>query len=293
METEPAVIAARSEKQAMDWSLVLVSQGIESSIEPPDEQHGWRLLVPPVELRRALWTIHQYRTENQPRPWLQTLPWTGLVFDGRSLLWGLLLASFFVLSETRLPGLRAAGVMDNAAVWSGEWWRLFTAVCLHGDAAHLVANATTGFVLLGLAMGGFGPGLGLLGSFLAGAGGNLAGLLVYPPQHRGLGASGMVLGALGMLTAQWLVFWRAGQPARQLIGRGVFAGSLLMVLLGFNPATDVVAHVGGFLAGGCVGALLALFGLRFTQETAPNRLAELACGGLVLGCWWLALRAAG
>ena len=44
-----ACIRAHSERQAMDWSLVLASQGIEAVIERHPDTGVWRLWVAPEE----------------------------------------------------------------------------------------------------------------------------------------------------------------------------------------------------------------------------------------------------
>ena len=290
METSAAIIHARSERQAMDWSLVLASQGIETVIDRGEEGRDWQLLVHTLDHQRALAAIHLYRAENRGQIWRRKLPGTGLVFDARCIPWFFLLVILFAMSPAQGGGLRTAGLMDSEAVRAGEWWRLFTAIMLHADIAHLAANVTTGILLLGLAMGTFGSGLGLLGAYLAGVGGNLAGLLLNPGIHRSLGASGMVTGALGLLAAQSLVMARIGTPARQLALRGLWAGVLLLVLFGFNPATDVLAHVAGFLTGVLLGGVLALLPARVIQLHWVNRLAEMFCAALVVWTWWLALR---
>ncbi len=82
-----ATIPARSERQAMDWSLVLVSQGIDTRIERPEQDAGWRLVVDLPDHQRALAAIRQYRLENRRRPWVHELSWSGLIFDWRTLLW--------------------------------------------------------------------------------------------------------------------------------------------------------------------------------------------------------------
>ena len=292
MEPTAAIIRARSERQAMDWSLVLVSQGIETRIERGEENRGWQLVVDPPDHERALLAIRHYRAENRGRAWLQELPWTGLIFDWRSVAWFVLPVILLVLSETRFPHLRASGVMDSDAVRSGEWWRLFTAITLHQDLGHLAANVTTGVVLLGLAMGSFGSGFGLLGAYLAGVGGNLAGLFLYAGPHRGLGASGMVMGALGLLTVQSLALLRIGLPPRQLLLRGLLGGLLLLILLGLDPSanTDVIAHVAGFATGGLLGGFLVLLPPALARSAWANQAAELVCGALMVFTWWLALR---
>src|SRR5207249_12298676 len=165
------------------------------------------------------------------------------------------------------------GMMDNAAVGAGEWWRPFTATLLHADIAHLAANATTGILILGLAMGFYGAEVCLLATYLAGVAGNLAGFMIYGGLHRGLGASGMVMGALGLLAVQSLFLWRESRSTAEFIKRGVLAGVLLLVLLGLNPASDVIAHLGGFVTGCLFGVVLAFLGPEILRVGNANRVA--------------------
>jgi len=295
MQPAFATIPVGTERQAMDWSLVLVSQGIEATIERDIEANVWQLVVNAPDYSRAVQAIRQYKAENPNRVWRQELPWTGLIFDWRSVLPMVFLVFLFVLEATRHADFTRAGMMDNKAVHQGQWWRLFTAVTLHGDVAHLTANATTGLLLLGLAMGACGPGVGLLASFLAGVGGNVAGFIFYSAAHRGLGASGMVMGALGLLAAQSFTLLRHGLTPRQLAARGVLSGCLLLVLLGFSPArnVDVLAHVGGFGTGLGLGAGLAFCPPSLPQQLGVQRFSLAACFGLIGVTWWLALRMVG
>jgi membrane associated rhomboid family serine protease len=291
MESPFAIIPARSQQQAMDWSLVLASQSIECTIERDPDTDRWQLLVDAPDYSRALQSIRQYRIENYRPFWRQPLPWTGLIFDWRSVGWFFLIIVIFALDETHSGYLRVVGQMDSQAVWAGQWWRIFTAITLHADLAHLAANVSSGLLLLGLAMGAFGSGNALLGSYLAGAAGNLAGLTFYGNNHRGLGASGMIMGALGLLTVHSLAGWRTGGKPRHLLARALMGGVLLLVLLGTNPNSDITAHVAGFLSGCVIGSVLALLPERLAQAARFSRSAELLCGGLVLVTWWLALRA--
>src|SRR5258706_9926496 len=109
--------------------------------------------------------------------------------------------------------------MDGGAVGAGEWWRLFRAPMLHADLPHLAANVVIGLVFLGLTMAIYGPGLALLAALLAGAGGNMTGLILYDRTYLGLGASGMVMGTLGLLAVHTLAHLRAGLSAGELVVR--------------------------------------------------------------------------
>src|SRR6266550_1467413 len=231
-----ARIPAHSRRQAMDWSLVLASQGIEPILEQSEEA-GWALVVAAHDYETALAAIRQYRLENRRWPWRSPAFKSGFVFDWGSAAWIVLTVVFYWLSDTRAK-LPAAGIMDGAALAQGEWWRLFTATLLHADLGHLATNAVFGLVLIGLAMGQCGTGVGLLAAYLAGAGGNLASWLLHGQEHRGLGASGVVMGALGLLAAQSLPRLKGNPNAVKLVMAGLGGGVMLFVLLGLNPETD-------------------------------------------------------
>lgn len=276
----------------MDWSLVLVSQGIEALIERDAEAGRWLLVIREPDYPRAVDALRRYQAENKTPRWQQTLPVVGMIFDWRAVGCLLFLGLLFALDASGNGRLHDAGLMHNQAVHSGQWWRVFTAVTLHGDVAHLAANLTTGLLMLGLAMGAYGFGVGLLASYLAGAGGFLAGLVLQSESHRSLGASGMVLGALGLLAAQSISLLRQGLTGRQLAMRGVMSGCLLLVLLGFSPQAnvDVLAHVAGFVSGLLIGTALAFMPQRLVQGAWPNRFALVLTLALVLVPWWFALR---
>jgi len=181
------------------------------------------------------------------------------------------------------------GMMNNAALTHGEWWRLFTATWLHADLAHLAMNAVFGFLFLGLVMGRYGPGVGLLAACLAGAGGNLAAGWVHEATMRGLGASGVVMGALGLLTVPSLILPKQQKAnAFRLIAGGLLAGVLIFVMIGVNPETDVVAHFGGFVTGWLLGLVLACVS-RFTRRPRVNLVAGILYALLIIIPWFLAL----
>jgi len=281
-----ARIPARTRRQAMDWSLALASQGVEPVIEQAEDGR-WTLVVAATDYEAAVSTIRQYRLENLRWPWRKPIFKTHTVFDWASLGWLLLIVGVFWLTETRVA-LKDAGIMDTNAVARGEWWRLFTAMGLHADFGHLVTNGAFGVLLLGLAMGRYGTGVGLLAAYLAGVGGNLASWLFYGEGHRSLGASGLVMGALGLVAVQSLALLKRAPHAWRFAVGGVAAGIMLFVLLGLSPGTDVAAHFGGFTAGLALGAMLVA-----AAESARNEIlnftSALLFATLVIWTWLLAL----
>ncbi len=286
-QTETAVLECRSRAQALDWSLVLISQGIEGVIGQRPEDHVWFLEVSGADLARAQESIRAYESENVT-VWRREVKGTGMLFDARAAFWFVALALFHFFDAESAPHLRSLGLMDRDAVLHGEWWRLFTATTLHGDAAHLAANAATGFVFLGLAMGGYGAGFALLLSFFGGALGNIATILLHDSPFRNLGASGFVMASLGLLAAQSVA---VAPDEKRLVrmGRGVIAGAMLVVLLGFSEKSDVVAHVGGFVGGVALGMIaLRLRGLLLKSPLQIS--AAIICIAIVAATWVLALR---
>ncbi len=286
MHSATILIPARSRQQAMDWSLVLVSQGIETAISSPTETEGWGLLVNQEDQDRALAILQQYHLENQSWPWRQEMFRPGLLFDWGCLAWVFLIIVFYWL-QTQYD-IRSFGRVDGSALAAGQWWRLFTAVWLHGDLGHLAANASIGLILLGLVMGCYGTGMGLLAAYVAGALGNLFACLVGPFPHLSLGASGLVMACVGLLAAQSIPMWRKDPRSAKVVIGALLGGVMLFALLGLSPETDVLAHLGGFLAGLVIGIPLS-FDSRLPLRASVNLAAGLVFVVLVVIPWWLAL----
>jgi rhomboid protease GluP len=268
----------------MDWSLVLASQGIDHRLDHA-EATGWTLTVSATDHERALAQIEQYRLENRHWRWRRPVFSPGIFFDWRCTAWVLLVIVFYGASERW--DLRGPGMMTQAALMQGEWWRIFTAMWLHADPAHLAMNAVFGFLFLGLVMGNYGPGVGLLAASLAGAGGNVLSGAIHGPGLHGLGASGVVMGALGLLAFPPLILPRGRSAAVRLVGSGLLAGGLIFAMIGLNPTTDVIAHLGGFVTGWLLGWLLTGQS-RYTRRPSVNLVAGLLSGSLILIPWILA-----
>lgn len=255
--TTPAIgpatgmLLAHSERQAMDWGLVLASQGIEAVIEPASTSGAWTLQVPAGDWERAREAIRLFRRENRRFAWRRELPSAGVVFHHGAILW----AAALILVHVFRDSLLSAGRFDSEVVRAGAWWRAFTATSLHSDVAHLAANTLTGGVAMGFAMGRFGPGTTLALTLAAGAAGNAFAMAARGTPYLGLGASGVVMGAVGLLTGHAVTWWKVSRHASRRVLGGLAAGSFLFLVVGVDPAADVLAHFGGFLGGTVLGAL--------------------------------------
>ncbi len=290
MESTIRYIPVRSRREAMDLALALASQAIEPTILKTEE--GWALEVSGTEYEKALQTIEHYRRENRywrGWSWQHHFVKSGIWFHWGSIFWCAAVLTLYYWNKVRFPQLEAIGRMESARVQSGEWWRLFTAITLHADISHLSANVSTGFLLLGIAMATYGPGFAVIASYLAGAGGNFAALGLYPITHRSLGASGMVMGALGLIAVQTIAHWRQNFAlSNRLVLRSFAAAVSIFILLGFSPNSDLVAHGGGFIFGGVLGCGLQMLPNSIRRNSAINQICILCTVGWVILTWWLA-----
>jgi len=280
-------LPARDRRQAMDWCLVLLSQGIESTAVPDPDSGQWQLRVSLGQAEEAASALQLYEQENRNWPLRQRLPWPGFAFDWTVLAWVGLMITLFALQSRPGSPVEADGICNAGLMRTGEWWRTVTATTLHADLGHLSMNLVFGVFLLGIAMGRFGSGLTLVTTTVCGALANLLPALWRPDQASGLGASGVVMAALGMLAADTAVqYWRHKQPPR-LILEGLIGGLLLFVLLGMSPTSDVPAHAGGFLAGLSFGAVLARLPQTAIRRARWNVLSGFAyCAILTLAWLW-------
>ena len=251
LEILPATIRARTERQAMEWSLVLASQEIGVTLDRNPEDGGWRLIVDSSDEARAREVLRQFRRENRRFGFTHEVPGSDFGFDSRALLWAVSLALIFMITG----GPAESTLFDTVRVRQGEWWRAFTAVGLHQDLPHLASNLTIGILFLGLAMARFGAATAFLGSLLAGALANGAGLVLRGEDYRGLGSSGMVMGALGMLMAQSMPQWRSGRRGNRIVLSSLGTGALIFILVGTNPSSDILAHAAGLVFGLLMGSL--------------------------------------
>lgn len=284
-------IPVRSRRDAMELALALASQSIHPTISKTE--NNWSLEVDEAEFESANRIIEQYRQENRNWrgwKWQHHLPVSDLWFHAGSIFWCATIVTLYYWNKIRFPQLETLGIMDSAAVNAGQWWRLFTAVTLHADGAHLAANVSTGFLLIGIAMASYGAGFGLAAAYLAGAGGNLAALFIYPTTHRSLGASGMVMAALGLAATQTVIHWKRNLSLRnRLIIRSFAAAVSILLLLGLNPNSDVIAHVGGFVFGCVLGCALHLLPRSVRENTTLNQICVLLTVSWVIFTWWLAM----
>jgi len=194
------------------------------------------------------------------------------------------------------------GAIDAARVQAGEWWRAWTALTLHVDAAHLAANLGGGLWFGYLAGRQLGPGHAWLLTVVGAGIANLLESLLGPAQHHSVGASTAVFTVLGLMAAYtWRIRYELPQRWARRWGPLV-AGALLLGWLGTGglsgidkpeviaaSTTDIVAHASGFFVGTVFGAAAAVTAVRAWLARAPQWASGAAAVGILAAAWAVGL----
>ncbi len=134
-----------------------------------------------------------------------------------------------------------------------EYWRIFTAMFLHGNLLHWAANCWALYQLGMLFEVMFGSVRFLTTYFVTGACASIASSLFT--HGASVGASGAILGILGafIFSIRRSPQWRHEPWTRSLIAQLVF-WAVLNIILGFSVAyIDNVAHIAGLVSGLILG----------------------------------------
>lgn len=282
-------------------ALVLAAIGIAATIHYDGLQYS--LEVDAEDAARATTQLEQYELERRPPP--PPLPppprypyaWVGCIGYVATLLGiGLAVSN----GVWRLDAFEL-GALDAGRVQHGQWWRAWTALTLHLDGAHLIANLAVGVWFCYLAAAQIGSGSAWLLIVTGAACANLLEGLFGPADHLSVGASTAVFTALGLLAAHsWRL--RSAYSQRWAVRWAPLVGGV--VLLGWFGSggggdgdldaaaatqVDIVAHAIGFMVGCLLGALAARPALGRLLDRVPQWIAGVAALGSIAIAWACAL----
>jgi membrane associated rhomboid family serine protease len=249
-----------TEREAFQHGLVILAMGYSYWLEPADDG-GWRLMVNPKILAHVRYQLSRYERESHGWPPPGEKPFRGLVrrmeFTG-PLLWALLTAGLFWAQKRSSLDFEALGCLDSRALFQGlEAWRPLTALFLHADIAHLLANLASGLFLFATLFTEFRRFQGWLllasGAYLA----NVASAAIHLGEdYHSIGASTAVFTALGLLTGRAMgrILRASGSRPWRVLLIPFASGAGLLALFGSGGLrTDLTAHLTGFLCGLVLG----------------------------------------
>ena len=150
--------------------------------------------------------------------------------------------------------------LDKGAVARGEWYRLLSVVLVHGGLLHLASNMYALYLVGPIVEALYGPARFLAIYVITAIAASTASY-VFVLQDA-VGASGAIFGLFGILFVALRVHRPLlGRQARSLASQ---VGVLIVLnlalgfgLMGVGFGIDNAAHVGGVLAGGWLGLLIA------------------------------------
>ncbi len=183
-----------------------------------------------VAANLALYAISWYLTQNLASAELNAAPAMGGIYN--SVLWKL-------------------GENYGPAVFGGEWWRLITAMFLHAGLFHIGMNLWCLFDLGPTVESLFCITKFVVLYLVTGVAGFLVSALGPVPS---VGASGAILGLIGILIGASFHHGRLGRDIRSQLWRWV----IYILILAFVPfvGADTRAHIGGLISGLVLGYLV-------------------------------------
>ena len=156
------------------------------------------------------------------------------------------------------------GSIVPAYIHEGQYWRLLSAMFLHGDGTvrgtllHLAMNLFALFQLGSLYEVMFGTRRFLWIYFLTGIAASVTSFMRLPLFGSSVGASGAIFGVMGAFVfSVWRSpRWRHDPVARSIVKQCIF-WTIANIVIGLNiPQIDNAAHIGGLVAGMLLGAIL-------------------------------------
>lgn len=276
-------------------AFMLAAVGIASAVGF-DGLH-YSLVVNPDDAAVATAQLRSYEQERQAGHVRAAIPTPEIRVYGAAWLGSaiyvlvLLGVAFAISSGLWPPDAFERGVLDAARVQSGQGWRAWTALTLHWDAAHLMANLGAGVWFGTLAARQLGGGCAWLLIVTAAAAANLFDALFGPSWYRSAGASTAVFAALGLMAAH---SWRTRLYLPQRWARRwapLIAGVVLLGWFGSaGEGTDVVAHALGFMVGAMFGVLVALPAIATPLQRVPQWFSGAVALASLAAAWACALQ---
>ena len=207
-------------------------------------------------------------------------------------------AFFYTNSKDALVN---AGSANNELILSGEYWRCITALFLHADLGHILANAICIYIFGAALIRHIGPGFSCLMILLGGGLGNLTTAGFYHDElHNAIGASTAVfatLASVGVIRAYQRFFQ---SPARTWRIKPIIAIICIFSMIGVSTSwttdmrpywdgnIDYMAHFLGFLWGGILALSFPLI-QRWKSKFTMQFLALMISMALPAAAWYLAI----
>ncbi|MBU2510594.1 rhomboid family intramembrane serine protease [bacterium] len=254
------VIRVSTRKECKEIELLLLARSVPFTLQ---NEYWQKLFYIPVRFEGLAKTeVQAFFEENENWPPIQEKSNHYTFRFSFLTVWIGVCLAFFHWNVTRIDTFTKwyeLGKFTADGVLEGDWWRIFTAMTLHVDDAHLLSNLAGLIVFVSGVNYFVGPGFSWFLILLSSALGNYFNALFYQTGHPSVGASTAVFSAVGLMGVFGI---RNYYHQRQFKGRyfvPFLAGFGIFAMLGTSPQTDVTAHLFGFFAGSLLGLIVLPF----------------------------------
>lgn len=284
-------IASSSDSRCLRWLAALSAASVPYTVESAGRRP--LIVVSPQFAESAIREIHAYEAVNRNWPPCFSEPATGNL--DTCILAAVVVVVLLILAFLRVGPAGGAdfafdtAVLDSELVREGQLWRLVTALALHADFMHLLANCLCLALFATVVGSHLGFGLSWLLICLGGGLGNGLAVLAAREPFRAVGASTAVFAALGIaIVLRYAGLHRGRSRGRfSLLERRwipLLAGLALLALLGGSEGTHLAGHLYGFIAGILI-AVAALPCRKLRPVGLLQHLAFAAFLGINLWLW--------
>lgn len=143
-------------------------------------------------------------------------------------------------------------VTRQSVVEAHQYWRMLTAVFVHGDMEHLLHNVPVYLFFAWILQGYFGSLASVVLPLMIGFLSNGVTVFFYDDQVHLLGASGMIYGMVALWLMLYIHFDRKSWWVKR-VGRAVGFSLLVMFPETYEPKVSYLAHFTGFTCGLILG----------------------------------------
>lgn len=176
-------------------------------------------------------------------------------------------------------GLSRPFRLSDGTVAGGEWWRLITAIFLHGSLLHFFFNSYVLLQLGPIVEGIFGTARFWVIYLCCGIAGSMLSQLLRPVNT--VGASGAIMGLMGLL----LIYgWRRGGALGESLKASMLRFAVYIIIFSLLVrGIDHFNHAGGFACGALLALIAPTGAYRGRGEAVFWQSASLA--GVLLVLW--------
>jgi len=164
---------------------------------------------------------------------------------------------------------------------SGQWWRLFTYMFVHGGVVHIAMNMWCLWSIGGLCESLYGRWTYAAIYVITGIAGGLASV-GWNPGVLSVGASGALFGITGALIASFYLgeFSFGEVSVKSTLSSLLFFAGFSLFFGSVYPGIDNSAHIGGLISGLIIGALIAVVAPQ--SDSLGRRASVIGLGALLV-----------